>query len=84
MRLREAFSSVFFFLIVVLRREIKPQSLGFPRRSARSFPSSDKTDADGLAVAFVLTLEFTEIACLLVRVDHLAPFHGKRESQRHA
>src|SRR4030095_14180364 len=37
-------------------------------------PSSDKTDADGLAVVVVRTLEFTEIALVLVRFDHVASF----------
>jgi hypothetical protein len=35
-------------------------------------PPSDKTDADTLAVAFVLTLEFAEIASVPVRLDHVA------------
>jgi hypothetical protein len=35
-------------------------------------PSSDKTNADGLAVAFVLTLEFTELANVRVRFNHVA------------
>jgi hypothetical protein len=32
----------------------------------------NKTDADGLAVAVVLTLEFAEIANVRVRLDHVA------------
>jgi len=35
-------------------------------------PPSDETDADGLAVAVVLTLEFAEIANVRVRLDHVA------------
>ena len=35
-------------------------------------PSPNKTDADGLAVAVVLTLEFAEIANVRVRLDHVA------------
>jgi hypothetical protein len=37
-------------------------------------PSSDKTDEDGLAVVVVRTLEFTEIARVLVCLDHVASF----------
>jgi hypothetical protein len=35
---------------------------------------SNKTDADGLAVAVVLTLELVKIARVLVRLDHVACF----------
>jgi hypothetical protein len=35
---------------------------------------SNKTDADGLAVAVVLTLELVKIARALVRLDHVACF----------
>jgi hypothetical protein len=37
-------------------------------------PPRNKTDADSLAVAVVLTLEFAEIACVLVHFNHVARF----------
>jgi hypothetical protein len=35
-------------------------------------PPSNKTDADGLAVAVVLTLELAKLDRVLVRFDHVA------------
>ncbi|PYK07834.1 MAG: hypothetical protein DME61_11815 [Verrucomicrobia bacterium] len=59
-------------MVVVLRGEIKPQTPEFPRRSGEFIPPFGETDADGLAVAVVLTLEFAEIANVRVRLDHVA------------
>jgi hypothetical protein len=74
MRLREAFSSVFSFLVVVLRGGDQTSKPRISSTLSEVIPSSDKTDADGLAVAFVLTLEFPEIARLFVHLNHVASF----------
>jgi hypothetical protein len=67
MQLRAAFSS-FFLLVVVLRgrSNLKRQDC---LDAQRGHAAPDKTDADGLAVAVVLTLEFAEIANVRMRLD---------------
>jgi hypothetical protein len=71
MRLREAFSSVVSSWLLFCQRG----QISKPRISSmlREFmPRSNKTVADGLAVAVVLTLEFAEIASVRVHLDHVA------------
>jgi hypothetical protein len=70
MRLREAFSS--FVSSCHFPREAQPQSRGFSSTLSKFMPPSKKTDADGLVVAVVLTLELAKIARALVRFDHIA------------
>jgi hypothetical protein len=70
MRLREAFSSVFFFLVVVLPGSSNLKAEDF--LDAQRGHAANKTDADSLAVAVVLTLEFAEIASVRVHLDHVA------------
>jgi len=70
MRLREAFSSFFssWLLFCEGRSNLKAQDL----LDAQRGHAANKTDADSLAVAVVLTLEFAEIASVRVRLDHVA------------
>ena len=58
-------------MLVVLRGEsnLKPQHC---LDAQRGHAASNKTDADSLAVAIVLTLEFAEIASVRVHLDHVA------------
>jgi len=70
MRSREAFSSV-FFSVCCFTREFKPRISS----TLREFMSpSNKTDADGLAVAVALTLKLARIARVFVRFAHVASF----------
>jgi hypothetical protein len=59
-------------LVVVLRgrSNLKPRDL----LDAQRGHAARKTDADSLAVAFVLTLEFAEITSVRLRVDYAASF----------
>jgi hypothetical protein len=70
MRLREAFSSFFssWLLFCEGRSNLKAQDF----LDAQKGHAANKTDADSLAVAIVLTLEFAEIASVRVRLDHVA------------
>jgi hypothetical protein len=70
MRLREAFSSFFssWLLFCEGRSNLKAQDF----LDARRGHAANKTDADSLAVAVVLTLEFAEIASVRVHLDHVA------------
>jgi hypothetical protein len=70
MRLREAFSSFFssWLLFCEGRSNLKAQDF----LDAQKGHAANKTDADSLAVAIVLTLEFAEIASVRVHLDHVA------------
>jgi hypothetical protein len=70
MRLREAFSSFFssWLLFCEGRSNLKAQDF----LDAQKGHAANKTDADSLAVAVVLTLEFAEIASVRVHLDHVA------------
>jgi hypothetical protein len=70
MRLREAFSSFFssWLLFCEGRSNLKAQDF----LDAQRGHAANKTDADSLAVAVVLTLEFAEIASVRVHLDHVA------------
>ena len=70
MRLREAFSSFFssWLLFCEGRSNLKAQDF----LDAQRGHAANKTDADSLAVAIVLTLEFAEIASVRVHLDHVA------------
>ena len=70
MRLREAFSSFFssWLLFCEGRSNLKAQDF----LDAQRGHAANKTDADSLAVAIVLTLEFAEIASVRVHLDRVA------------
>jgi hypothetical protein len=71
MRLREAFSFVFSSWLLFARGDQTSR----PRISStlsEFIPPSDKTNAGGLAVAVVVTLEFAKVAEMRVRLDHVA------------
>jgi hypothetical protein len=71
MRLREAFSSVVSSWLLFCKRGQTSKARISSTLSEFMRPSN-KTDADGLAVAVVLTLELVKIALVLVRRNRVA------------
>src|SRR5882762_11722552 len=68
MRLREAFSS-FFSSWLLFCEEGQTSKTRISSTLREVMPPPNKTDADGLAVAVVLTLKFAEIANVRVHLD---------------